>query len=265
MAQRRPRRRRRVVRPAAEGGGRSPRRSIRLLPHQLDRSRAGRLAPRLGPEHAHRLRDRRPAGAIVWRLGGKKSDFAMGPGTRFAWQHDARRRPDGTITLFDNGAEPRVEKRSRVLVLRVDPARRRTTLVRSYVHPRGVLAGSQGNAQFLPDGHVFVGLGSRAVLHGVRPRGTCRARRPLRHRGRLLPRVPVPVERAAGRAPGGHRVTSRRRDSFASLRAGTERPRLPAGRCWRATTRSTSRWSRRRRGRASTRRSGSRTMPARSR
>ena len=33
----------------------------------------------------------------------------MGPGTRFAWQHDARRRPDGTITLFDNGAEPKVE------------------------------------------------------------------------------------------------------------------------------------------------------------
>jgi Arylsulfotransferase (ASST) len=103
---------------------------------------------------------RRPAGAIVWRLGGKKSDFAMGPGTRFAWQHDARRRPDGTITLFDNGAEPKVENRSRVLVLRLDPARRRATLVRSYVHPRGVLAGSQGNAQFLPDGHVFVGWGA---------------------------------------------------------------------------------------------------------
>jgi hypothetical protein len=27
----------------------------------------------------------------------------MGPGTRFANQHDARRQPDGTITIFDNG------------------------------------------------------------------------------------------------------------------------------------------------------------------
>ena len=34
--------------------------------------------------------DRR-TGEIVWRLGGKRSDFEMGPGTRTDWQHDARR------------------------------------------------------------------------------------------------------------------------------------------------------------------------------
>ena len=45
----------------------------------------------------------RESGEIIWRLGGKKSDFDMGPGTRFAYQHDARRQPDGTITIFDNG------------------------------------------------------------------------------------------------------------------------------------------------------------------
>jgi hypothetical protein len=49
----------------------------------------------------------RETGEIVWRLGGKKSDFEMGPGTPFAYQHDARRQPDGTITIFDNGAPPR--------------------------------------------------------------------------------------------------------------------------------------------------------------
>ncbi len=32
----------------------------------------------------------------------------MGPGTRTAWQHDARRQADGTITFFDNGATPAV-------------------------------------------------------------------------------------------------------------------------------------------------------------
>ena len=32
---------------------------------------------------------------VVWRLGGKKSDFKLGPGTRFAWQHDAQRQADG--------------------------------------------------------------------------------------------------------------------------------------------------------------------------
>ncbi|HET6661789.1 MAG TPA: arylsulfotransferase family protein, partial [Rubrobacter sp.] len=41
----------------------------------------------------------RNSGEIIWRLGGKRSDFEMGPGTRFAFQHDARRLPDGTISI----------------------------------------------------------------------------------------------------------------------------------------------------------------------
>lgn len=97
---------------------------------------------------------------IVWRLGGKRSDFKLGLGARFAWQHDARRQPNGTITLFDNGATPPVEKFSRVLVLRVDEKTRRVMLVRAYVHPRHLLSPWEGNAQFLPNGHVFVGWGS---------------------------------------------------------------------------------------------------------
>ena len=48
----------------------------------------------------------RQSGEIVWRLGGRRSDFAMGPGTAFGYQHDARRRPDGTLTLFDDEAPP---------------------------------------------------------------------------------------------------------------------------------------------------------------
>src|SRR6266542_1348901 len=31
--------------------------------------------------------DRR-TGDVIWRLGGKESDFALGPGAAFAWQHD---------------------------------------------------------------------------------------------------------------------------------------------------------------------------------
>ena len=46
------------------------------------------------------------SGEIIWRLGGKRSDFQIGSGASFAWQHDARRQPDGTITVFDNGATP---------------------------------------------------------------------------------------------------------------------------------------------------------------
>jgi arylsulfotransferase ASST len=47
------------------------------------------------------------SGEVIWRLGGKNSDFKMGPGARFTSQHDARRQPDGTLTIFDNGAPPR--------------------------------------------------------------------------------------------------------------------------------------------------------------
>ena len=101
---------------------------------------------------------------VLWRLGGKKSDFKLGAGVRFAWQHDARRRSDGTITIFDNGAAPPVEKFSRVLVVRADTAAQKATLVRSYHHPQRLLAPFEGNAQFLPNGNIFVGWGAQPYV-----------------------------------------------------------------------------------------------------
>jgi hypothetical protein len=97
---------------------------------------------------------------VLWRLGGKKSDFKLGAGVRFAWQHDARRQSDGTITIFDNGASPPVEKFSRVLVVRANTGTMNATLVRSYHHPRRLLAPFEGNAQFLPNGNIVVGWGA---------------------------------------------------------------------------------------------------------
>ena len=44
----------------------------------------------------------RETGNIRWRLGGKNSTFRLPPAARFAWQHDAHRRSDGAITVFDN-------------------------------------------------------------------------------------------------------------------------------------------------------------------
>ena len=102
----------------------------------------------------------RATGRIAWRLGGVQSDFAMGPGTRFFWQHDARPRGDGLVSLFDDGASPAEEKQSRGLVLQVDTTAMRATVARQYVHPGPLLAGAMGNVQFLPDGRVFVGWGT---------------------------------------------------------------------------------------------------------
>src|SRR5699024_11714944 len=44
----------------------------------------------------------RTRGTVRWRFGGKRSDFQIPADAAVAWQHDVRRLPDGTITLFDN-------------------------------------------------------------------------------------------------------------------------------------------------------------------
>jgi hypothetical protein len=123
--------------------------------------------------HTHAVYEiSRRTGKVLWRLGGKRSDFEMGPGTRFAWQHDARLHPDGTLTIFDDGAAPAVEKHSRALALRLDSRAMSARLVRAYVHPAGILASSQGNMQMLPDGHVLVGWGSEPFVTEFSRTGT---------------------------------------------------------------------------------------------
>src|SRR5215204_1459141 len=100
----------------------------------------------------------RNTGEVMWRLGGKKSDFEMTEGTHFAFQHDARRLPDGTISIFENGT-PKALEESRAIVLELDEERMRTSLVREYTHPDKQYADAAGNMQVLPNGNVFVGWG----------------------------------------------------------------------------------------------------------
>jgi len=101
----------------------------------------------------------RTTGEIVWRLDGKRGDFQMASGARTRYQHDARRRPDGTLTIFDNGEEGE-SALSRAVVVRLDEAAMRAGLVREYVHAGRRLSVTQGNAQTLPNGNAFVGWGS---------------------------------------------------------------------------------------------------------
>ncbi len=99
------------------------------------------------------------SGQIVWRLGGKQSSFAMGPGATPAWQHDAREEPDGTISFFDNGGTPKVHPQSRGIVLSLDPQNLTASLVSSFVGPTPLLAASQGDLQPLSGGNWIVGWG----------------------------------------------------------------------------------------------------------
>jgi outer membrane protein assembly factor BamB len=129
----------------------------------------------------------RKTGQVVWRLGGKKSDFEMGPGTKTTFQHDARRQRDGTITIFDNGNVNRVEQ-SRGIVVEVDEDKMSASLVREYTHPDRLLSDTQGNVQVLPKGNVFVGWGSAPFFSE------------FNHHGELLFHAAFPTEGETYRA-----------------------------------------------------------------
>jgi hypothetical protein len=99
-------------------------------------------------------------GKVLWRLGGNKSSFKMGPGTRTAWQHDGRVLADGEVTFFDDGSNPPIHSQSRAVRIALDFKTHQARLVSSYTHrDPPLLAASQGNAQTLADGNTVVGYG----------------------------------------------------------------------------------------------------------
>ncbi len=110
-------------------------------------------------------------GAVVWRLGGKRSSFKMGAGTGTAYQHDVRWQPDHTLTIFDNGGVPKAHSQTRVIRERIDWAHRQVTLVSRYVRTPGLLAGSQGDDEVLGNGNSFVGWGEDPYFSEFSPTG----------------------------------------------------------------------------------------------
>lgn len=116
----------------------------------------------------------RTTGAVLWRLGGKRSDFDFEPGAAFAYQHDARRHGDGTLTLFDNAAAaPNSEGvASRALRLTLDTGSMTARVARDYqVAGERRIAFAMGNAQQLPGGNLFVGWGTFPSFNEISPTG----------------------------------------------------------------------------------------------
>ena len=114
----------------------------------------------------------RASGNIVWRLNGKASDFAMGPGAAFYWQHHVRAHAGNQLSIFDDGSSPPEESQSRGILLSVDETAKQARLVRQYVHPARLLADNQGSMQILPDGRVFVGWGDQPYFSEFTADGT---------------------------------------------------------------------------------------------
>jgi len=110
-------------------------------------------------------------GQIVWRLGGRHSSFKMGPGTGTAWQHDPRELPNGSISMFDNGASPKAHDQSRGIVVSLDGPAGTTTLDQRLTHTPPLLVESQGSMQLLANGNWFVGWGQEPYFSEFGPEG----------------------------------------------------------------------------------------------
>ena len=109
-------------------------------------------------------------GEVLWTLGGKASTFSLGPGARFAWQHDATWLADGSIQIFDNEDTPAQGPHSRGIDVGLDYTKRTATLLHAYVDPQvSVLSPSQGDVQQLANGDQLVGWGQIGLISEISP------------------------------------------------------------------------------------------------
>jgi hypothetical protein len=116
-------------------------------------------------------RVKRTTGHIVWRLNGKKSNFTMGPRSKFFWQHHVRQVNKDQITVFDNGVP--AEQHSRALLLNVNTNTMHVSLKKAFFHPGTPQyeSGAMGSAQLLGDGRMFVGWGTEPHFSEFAPDG----------------------------------------------------------------------------------------------
>lgn len=113
----------------------------------------------------------RDTGKVLWRMGGKKSDFKMGAGASFSYQHDVLWLGHGVMTMFDNGNNRDILF-SRALQLQVDETKRTVAMSWEFRQKPDVYGVFMGNVQRLSDGNSFIGWGGpRSIATEVDPKG----------------------------------------------------------------------------------------------
>lgn len=110
-------------------------------------------------------------GTVLWQLNGKHSSFSMGPGTKFALQHDAEFQANGTLTIFDDEDVGSKGPQARGIVLSLDLQKRAVSLLRRYTHRPALDVPAQGNVQLLPGGGALLGWGSGSFVTEYDPNG----------------------------------------------------------------------------------------------
>jgi hypothetical protein len=98
-------------------------------------------------------------GAVMWRMGGRRNQFAFldTPMPAFARQHGARSSATGAIVLLDNVGDPNESRAERFVI---DEAKRTARLAQSYGSIPGVVTQIGGSVQPLPDGRTLVSFGT---------------------------------------------------------------------------------------------------------
>jgi hypothetical protein len=101
----------------------------------------------------------RLTGDVIWELGGKTSSFTFPDDPGFSGQHDARRLPNGNISIFDNGntaAPPRI---SRAVEYSLDTVNWEAVKVWDYQYEPGFFARAMGSHQTTQDRQHLVNYG----------------------------------------------------------------------------------------------------------
>ena len=121
-------------------------------------------------------------GAMMWQLGGKHSTFAVkaAPGQHldrageiFAFQHDPEALGSNLYTVFDDESDgpSTLYSPSRAVTIRLDPAARTATLIKSVNQPEGLTTGLTGSAQTTRNGDLFVSWGASSYFSEFSPSG----------------------------------------------------------------------------------------------
>lgn len=114
-------------------------------------------------------------GAILWRLGGIKSDFGFldDPFGGFSAQHSAGILPDGNLLLYDNGTSHQPQE-TRAVEYALDLAAGTARLVWQYRQLPPVYTQAVGSVQRLEKGNTLVGYGWIGRASEVGPEGDVR-------------------------------------------------------------------------------------------
>jgi hypothetical protein len=114
----------------------------------------------------------RTTSEVIWRLGGRNSDFRLGAGARFIGHHDGHGEGGNVYRVFDNATQiARQGYESRVAWIEVDPELGTATLLNEVTHPEMLSALAEGNAQRLPNGNTMVSWGQASRISEFSPTG----------------------------------------------------------------------------------------------